>query len=134
MNRLVTVSELCEILGVSKSRLYTLIRAGILPQPLRNPANNRPVFNWEMAEACRVVLKTHIGVNGQPYTPNRKRKSPTAHPRQRHDSLIAHLSSLGMTATSKQVDDAIKNLPDEGKGLEEGDLVKQVFLCLRQQR
>ena len=133
MERLVTVSELCEILGVSRTRLYDLIRDGILPQPMRNPSNNRPVFNAELTETCRQVMKTRIGVNGQPYTPNKKRKtSDTAPRRARHESLIASLSALGMTATAKQVDEALKSLPDSGKGLEESDLIKQVFLRLRQ--
>lgn len=136
MDRLVTVQELCEILGVSKSRLYSLIRVGILPAPMRNPSNNRPVFSAELTEACRQVFKTHIGVNGQPYTPNRKRGTVngTAPKRGRHESLIASLSALGLTATAKQVDDAVKSLPDAGKGIEEEELVKRVFLILHQSR
>ena len=131
MEKLVTVTELCEMLGVSKTRFYDLIRSGILPAPMRNPSNNRPIFNVELTECCRQVFKTHIGVNGQPYTPNKKRRSTTgsAPKRERHESLIASLSALGMTVTVKQVDEAVKGLPE---GLEEGELVKQVFLRLRQ--
>jgi hypothetical protein len=131
MERLVTVTEMCEILGVSKTRFYDLVRDGILPAPMRNPSNNRPVFNLELTESCRQVFKTHIGVNGQPYTPNRKRRAAngSAPQRGRHESLIASLSALGMSVTAKQVDDAVKELPE---GLEEGELVKQVFLRLRQ--
>ncbi len=132
MDRLVTVQELCEILGVSKSRLYSLIRDGILPEPKRNPSNNRPVFDAELTETCRQVFKTHIGVNGQPYTPNRKRGTgkATALKRSRHESLIDSLSALGLNATAKQIDEAMKSLPDAGKGMEEEQLVKQVFLLL----
>jgi hypothetical protein len=131
MERLVTVSELCEILCVSRTRLYALIRDGILPQPQRNPSNNRPVFNTELTETCRQVLKTRIGVNGQPYTPNKKRKpgNGPAAPRGRHESLIASLSALGLTATAKQVDNAVRSLP---QGLDEGELIKRVFLHLNQ--
>ena len=133
MERLVTATEMSAILGVSKTRLYGLIRAGILPAPKRNPANNRGFWTTELTEVCRQVLQTRVGVNGQPYTPNRKAKrgSSTTTPQDRYESLIASLSALGITATSKQVDDAVKSLPDAGKGLEEGDLVKQVFLALR---
>jgi hypothetical protein len=133
MEKFLTFAEISEILGISKTRLYELIRQGIFPEPQRNASNNRPLFNSDLTERCRQVLKTRIGVNGQPYTPNRKRKSPAAAQRGRHESLVGHLSSLGITATSKQVDDAIKSLPEGGKGLDEGDLVKQVFLRLRQQ-
>jgi len=134
MEKFVTFSELSEMLGISPSRLYDLIRDGIFPAPLRNPKNQRPYFRKQDVESCRHVLATRVGLNGQPYTPNRTRKTgrATATLRDRHESLIASLSALGITATPKQVDDAVKSLPDAGKGMEEGDVVKRVFLCLRQ--
>ena len=134
MDRLITVQELCEMLAISKSRLYSLIRDGILPEPKRNPSNNRPVFTAELTETCRQVFKTRIGVNGRPYTPNRKRATATdrTHKRGRHESLIASLSALGLAATAKQVDEAVKSLPDAGKGMAEEELVKRVFLLLHQ--
>jgi len=132
MDRLITVQELCGILAISKSRLYGLIRDGILPEPKRNPSNNRPVFDAELTETCRRVFKTRIGINGRPYMPNRKRAagSDAAPRRARHEGLIASLSGLGLTATSKQVDEALKSLPDSGKGLGEEELVKRVFLLI----
>ena len=134
MERFVTFSEMSEILGISKTRLYDLIRDGIFPEPMRNPSNTRPYFSSELTDSCRQVVKTRVGLNGQPYTPNRKGKKSTSTANQRtpHDSLIVSLAGLGLNATAKQVDDAVKSLPDAGKGLEEGDLVKRVFLLLRQ--
>jgi hypothetical protein len=134
MEKFVTFSELAEMLSISPSRLYDLIRDGVFPEPQRNPKNGRPYFTQQLTDSCRHVLATRKGLNGQPYTPNRKRKkaSATAGQRGRHESLIASLSSLGLTATAKQVDDAVKSLPNAGKGLEDGELVKQVFLRLRQ--
>jgi hypothetical protein len=134
MEKFVTFSELAEMLSISPSRLYELIRDGVFPEPLRNPKNGRPYFTQQLTDSCRTVLATRKGLNGQPYTPNRKRKkaSATAVRGGRHESLIASLSSLGLTATAKQVDDAVKSLPDSGKGLAESDLIKQVFLRLRQ--
>ena len=134
MEKFVTFSELSEILGISPSRLYDLIKDGIFPAPLRNPSNNRPIFNAELTEACRNVVKSRVGINGHPYTPNRKRKSTSGFTTQRgrYEGLISALSGLGLTATSKQVDEALKRLPDGGQGLEQGEVVKRVFLHLRQ--
>jgi len=131
MEKFLTFSEMSEILGISKTRLYDLIRDGILPQPLRNPSNNRPYWSSELADSCRQVVKSRVGLNGQPYTPNRKGKKSTSTtpPRDRHDGLISSLSALGMAASPKQIDEALKSLPPN---LEEGDLVKQIFLRLRQ--
>ena len=131
MEKFLTFSEMSEILGISKTRLYDLIRDGILPQPLRNPSNNRPYWSSELADSCRHVVKSRVGLNGQPYTPNRKGKKNTSTtlPRDRHESLISSLAALGVAASPKQIDEALKSLPPN---LEEGDLVKQIFLRLRQ--
>jgi len=130
MEKFLTFSELSELLGISPSRLYDLIRDGIFPEPLRNPSNNRPYFSSELTESCRQVVKSRVGLNGRPYTPNRKRKAtPMASERGRHESLISSLSALGVVASPKQIDEALKSLPPN---LEEGDLVKQIFLRLRQ--
>ena len=131
MEKFLTFSEMSEILGISKTRLYDLIRDGILPQPLRNPSNNRPYFSSELTESCRQVVRSRVGLNGQPYTPNRKGKKSTSTtpPRDRHESLISRLAALGVAASPKQIDEALKSLPPN---LEEGDLVKQIFLRLRQ--
>ncbi len=130
MEKFLTFSEMSEMLGISTSRLYELIRQGLFPDPLRNPSNNRPYFTAELTEACRQVVKTRVGLNGQPYTPNRKRKpTPTAPQRGRHEGLMASLSALGVTATAKQVDEAVQTLPE---GLEEKEIIKRVFLLLRQ--
>lgn len=130
MESLVTTTEMSVILGVSKTRLYGLIRAGILPAPIRNPANNRGFWTPELTEVCRHVFKTRVGVNGQPYTPNRKRKEPraTTDEQGRYASLITSLAGLGMSVTAKEIDGIVKNLPD---GLEEKEVIKQVFLRLR---
>lgn len=129
MEKFVTISELSEILGISPSRLYDLIRDGILPEPLRNPKNQRPYFSSELTEACKQVVRTRVGLNGLPYTPNRKRnKDGRSNHRSRHDSLVLSLAGLGLNATSKEVDEVVRSLPE---GLEEGELVKQVFLALR---
>ena len=133
MEKFVTFGELSEMLGISPSRLYDLIRDGIFPEPARNPKNQRPYFRKQDVESCRQVLATRVGLNGQPYTPNRKRKrgSSSPEPNGKHETLIAAISGLGISPTPKQIDEALKSLPNSGKDLPEGDLVKQVFLALR---
>jgi hypothetical protein len=134
MEKIATVSELCDLLGVSKSRLYTLIHAGILPEPKRNPSNNRPVFDSEQVEKCREVMRTHIGVNGQPYTPNKKRKKSGSEPKKKedpHESRIVALSAFGVAATGKQIEAAMKNLPPTAHTEEE--ILRHLVLQLRKQ-
>ena len=136
-NRYVTVTELCELIGLSKNRFYALQKNGIFPAALRSPLNNRPVFDTALVEQCLGIVRTRVGANGNPYVPNRKKAAPSQEPRRkpsgRHQGLIEALASLGLTATPAQVDEAMAKLPEGGAGLEEPELIRQVFLELRKQ-
>lgn len=134
-NRFVTVQELCELIGLSKNRFYALQKAGIFPAPLRSPLNNRPVFDSALVEQCLGIVRNRVGANGAPWVPNRK--SPVVKPApkkasgDRHRGLIEALASLGLTCTAAQVDESLAKLPEGGAGLEEPQLIRQVFLELR---
>jgi hypothetical protein len=134
-NRFVTVTELCELIGLSKNRFYALQKAGIFPAPLRSPLNNRPVFDSALIEQCLGIVRTRVGANGTPYVPNRKKAAPIREsrrkPAERHQGLIEALASLGLTATPVEVEEAIGQLPEGGAGLEEPELIRQVFLQMR---
>jgi hypothetical protein len=134
-NRYVTVQELCELVGLSKNRFYALQRAGIFPAAMRSSLNGRPVFDSALVEQCLGIVRNRVGANGVPYVPNRKsrpaRQPSTKKPAGRHQGLIEALGSLGLTATPAEVDEAMKRLPDGGAGLEEPELIRQVFLELR---
>jgi hypothetical protein len=134
-NRFVTVTELCALIGLSKNRFYALQKAGVFPAPLRNPSNNRPVFDSALVEQCLGIVRNRIGANGAPYVPNRKRAAAMPEsrkkPAERHQGLIEALASLGLTTTAAQVEEALGRLPEGGAGLEEPEVIRQVFLELR---
>ena len=134
-NRFITVTELCELIGLSKNRFYALQKAGIFPAAIRSPLNNRPVFDSTLIEQCLGIVRNRIGANGAPYVPNRKKTTPSQEPRRKnpglHQGLIEALASLGLSATPAQVDEAMGQLPEGGAGMEEPELIRQVFLQLR---
>ena len=134
-NRFITVQELCELIGLSKNRFYALQKAGIFPACLRNPLNNRPVFDSALVEQCLGIVRNRVGANGTPYVPNRKKATPSREPRSkpvgRHEGLIEALASLGLTSTPTEVEEAIGRLPGGGAGMNEPELIRQVFLELR---
>ena len=136
-NRFVTVTELCELIGLSKNRFYALQKAGIFPAALRSPLNNRPVFDSTLVEQCLGIVRHRVGANGAPWVPNRK--SPAVKRQARptsagqHQGMLESLASLGLQVNASQVQEALKLLPDEGRGLEEPELIRRVFLELRKQ-
>jgi len=134
--RFITLQELCEQLGISKTRYYQLQKKGVFPAPQR--AGNRPVFDTNLAQQCVEVVRSRVGINGEPVLFNAKRKQESVPKRPtsvkgKHDDLIAALASLGLTVTKEQVAVAIQSLPNSGSDLDEAALVKAVFLILKKQ-
>jgi len=134
--RFITLQELCEQLGISKTRYYQLQKKGVFPAPQR--AGNRPVFDTNLAQQCVEVVRSRVGINGEPVLFNAKRKQESVQKRPtsvkgKHDDLIAALASLGLTVTKEQVAVAIQSLPNSGSDLDEAALVKAVFLILKKQ-
>lgn len=132
--RFITLTELCEMLGISKSRFYALQKKGIFPAPQR--AGNRPVFDQSLSQQCVEIVRSRVGLNGEPVLFNRKtvvepsRNRPVS-ARGKHDDMISALQSLGLAATAEQVAAALKTLPNEGAGMEEPAKIRAVFLHLR---
>jgi hypothetical protein len=135
----VSVVEMSEMLDLSKSRFYALIQAGIFPQPARHSSCKRPVFDADLQQKCLEIRRTGIGNNGQPVLFNRKRRKGPQKPRQNQQpvteeqaELIESLKSLGLTATSEDVQAALRELfPNGPAGIEQGEVVRKVFLHLR---
>jgi predicted DNA-binding transcriptional regulator AlpA len=135
--RFITLQELCDQLGISKGRYYTLQKRGIFPAPQRT-SSNRPVFDQTLTQQCVEVVQTRIGVNGEPILFNAKRKQESVQMRPvsvkgKHDDLIASLASLGLSVSVEQVNVALASLPNAGADMAEPALIKAVFLHLKKQ-
>ena len=135
-NRFVTLSELVEMLGMSTATFYKFQKQGVFPEPLRTQSN-RPVFDQRLIEECRQIVRTRVGKNGLPVIfTTRKKRGPEAIPKRpnnaggKHDDMISALASLGVAATSEQIERTITELP---AGLNEPELIRQLFLALRKQ-
>jgi hypothetical protein len=127
------------MVGLSKSRFYALIQAGIFPAPVRHASCKRPVFDLELQQKCLDIRRTGIGANGQPVLFNRKQKATAKRPRpsvQRptndHADLIEALKSLGLTTTPGAVEEALAKLfPGGCDGIDQGEVIRRVFLQLQ---
>ena len=142
----VTVSEMAQMCHLSRARFYELMNKGVFPQPVYLVTNHRPVYDAELQEVCLDVRRRGVGVNGQAvlfYTrkklPERTPKSPRngkpkSPPNSSHVDLVNGLRALGLTATDEQVGAAIGELFPAGiDGVDEGEVMREVFLHLRQQ-
>jgi hypothetical protein len=135
---IVTVSEMAKMVGLSRARFYQLVRGGVFPPPVYR--SGRPVYTAELQEVCLGVRKSHRGINGEPvlFYAKRRPSRPATTPAPRNKdvtALVESLNALGLaTATAAQVEKATKELFPKGTGgLDQGEVLKRVFLHLRKQ-
>jgi len=62
----VTVVEIAGMLGLSRSRFYQLVDAGVFPPPSKDEMTHRPFYDMEGQRACLEVRRRCRGINGKP--------------------------------------------------------------------
>lgn len=138
----VSVVEMAEMVGLSKSRFYTLMEQGVFPKPVENAATKRPVFDYEAQRRVIQVRTTGIAADGRPVLFNRKlnktrkpvqgRNSKPDSSRYRYAELTDALKSLGLTATNEAVAQAVGELYPSGTNAhDQGEVIRKVFIHLQ---
>lgn len=138
-NCVISVQEMAELLKLSRSRFYDLMRTGIFPRPVRIPSSNRPIFDQELQQRCLEIRRTGVGYNGQPVLFNRRRKAKANKRRQanmdatgEHSELVETLGSLGLTANKEAVQNAFAaNFPEGTDHFDKGEVIRRLFLYLQ---
>ena len=121
----------------------TLVR----PRCSRRLSEARPASVHEAPDVdrtcreCLEIRQTGIGANGLPVLFNRKPKrggqpkplkKPAEEPKSDHADLLDALKGLGLTTTPQAVNEAVAALYPTGlAGIDQGDLVRKVFLRLQ---
>jgi predicted DNA-binding transcriptional regulator AlpA len=145
----VSVAEMAKMVGLSRARFYQLIEAGVFPRPERHAESGRPFYSEEQQKVVLEVRRRNCGINGQPVLfyarrlptgPTKAKATPSKTARAKptpkvepHADLLAAVHALGMTAvTAAQVADAVRAVfPNGTTGVDEGELVRSVFLRLK---
>lgn len=139
----VSVTEMAAMMGLSRARLYQLIRKGKLPTPDIEEGSKRPYYNEEKQRQCLEVRRRNCGIDGKPimfYARRRdvgvsRKKVERAKPApSQHADLIDQLGVMGITVTAAQVDAVVKELfPSGTTGLPQEEVFRAVFLRIRSQ-
>lgn len=140
-NQIVSVKEMARILNMSRSRLYQLIKEGILLGPIYDVQTKRPFYSSDMIVRNLEAKRRNCGINGKPmlfYSPRREQpqRAPRARRRQtrsHHADLIEGIKAIGMVTTASAVDAALRSLypADRGASVDEGERLRAVFRHLR---
>ena len=137
--RYYTVKEVCEAIGLSKSRFYQLLGT-TFPWSAYLVTNHRPVFTEEQFQQCLVARRTNQGIDGNPVMFYSKRlpgprgqSVPTKKPSKaaiprRHAHVIEALDQLGLPGIRQQdIDSALKQLSINGSDADSGQVIAQLF-------
>ena len=140
---IVTFTEMATMLSLSRSRLYQLVRAEVLPSPVYDVRTHRPVFTEELQKVCLEVRRRNCGINGQPVLfyakgplgqakmTNKAKPKPTN--KRQYGDVLEGLRALGLVAvTSDQVAAAVHQLFPSGlNGVDRGEVIRAVFLHIK---
>ena|ERR1700677_4679537 len=136
----VSVSEMANMVGLSRQRFHQLMQAGVFPQPQRN--DGRPFYDEPTQEVCLAVRRRNCGVNGQVVlfyarrqTMPMKLKKLSPVP-SLHTDLLDGLHSLGLASvTAADVGAVVKELYPHGTAsIDQGEVIRAVFLHLKAMR
>lgn len=140
------------LMGISRTRLYQLIKEGIILQPIYLIANRRPYYTKEMALRNLQVKENNVGINGQVImfyssrriNPSISKPKPKAKRKERvndivptsntkHGELIEALEALGLDdITAEKIDSAIhKCFPEGIQDVSDDEILRSVFRYLK---
>lgn len=137
MKAVVSVSQQCRFLQMSRSQFYWHVKKGTFHAPLRLASNNRPYFTASMIEDNLTARETGVTVGGE-YVIFYERqpqddKLPAKRAKHNHSALIQGLKSLGLAAvTTEQIESALATcFPKGTNGNDETAVLRVVFRHLK---
>lgn len=145
----VSVSEMARMCELSRSHFNLLIRTGVMPQPIYNLHNRRPLYDRDGQELCLRIRSTNIGADGQYVVfydrrnvsapamaassrARASRQQPTPQ-NDAHAELVEGLRALGLTdTTASQVNTALRACYPSGHvGVDDGEVIRELWRYLR---
>ena len=136
---IVSISEICKILQLSRSRYYQLVNSGFFPKPKIDDRSKRPYYDAALQKAIIECRQSGIGIDGSFmlfYSP-RKKETTSRIRGKKIDSAVKEmtetLESMGLDVTVEQVKQGLSEIyPDGTSEVEQGVVVRELFRCLKQ--
>ena len=143
-----SVSQMAQLLSLSRSRFYQLVAENILLPPIYTLDSKRPFYTEEMARRNLEVRRSNVGVNGQiiifyagrnktqnppPRKMTVKEKPSKQSPPGRHNDLIDALTGLGLeNITGSLVEAALQEcFPDRVEEVGPDEILRTIFRYLK---
>ncbi len=135
---IVSMTEIAQMVQLSRARFYQLLQAGFFPKPLHDERSKRPYYDLELQKKILECRQSGIGVDGSFMLFYSPRKNGTAsNVRKKIDPVVKELAdtleSMGLDITVKQVQQGLLEIyPDGTNGEEQGVVIRELFRYLKQ--
>jgi len=138
---IISISELCQMLQLSRARYYQLVESGFFPKPLYDERSKRPYYDITLQKKLLESRETGIGVDGSFllfYSP-RKKERVSQMKRKKVDPVTQELGeileSMGIETAFEEVQKALNTLyPDGTEGMDQGIVTRELFRFFKQKK
>ena len=137
---IVSVNEICRMVGLSRSRFYQLLDSGFFPKPLYDERSNRLYFDAALQKQILESRHSGIGVDGSYmlfYSPRKKEgQSKKSKNSRKTDSVFQEftetLENMGLDCSEKDVSAALSELyPDGVENIDQGLIIRELYRFLK---
>jgi hypothetical protein len=136
--QIVSITEIAQMVQLSRARFYQLLEQGFFPKPLYDERSKRPYYDLALQKKILECRQSGIGVDGSYmlfYSPRKKETTPRKI-EQKIDpyikELVETLTTMGLDITAKQVQQGLIEIyPDGTDGQEQGVVIRELFRYLK---
>ena len=137
---IVSVNEICRMVGLSRSRFYQLLESGFFPKPLYDERSNRPYFDAALQKQILESRNSGIGADGSYmlfYSPRKKeghskKSKKTNKTNSIYQEFAETLESMGLDCSEKDVSAALSELYSDGtEGIDQGLIIRELYRFLK---
>ena len=137
---IVSISEICQMLQLSRSRYYQLINSGFFPKPLHDERSNRSYYDIALQKKILECRQSGIGSDGSYLLFYSSRKSANVSDLRRKKidpqvkEIVETLQTMGLEVTVKQVQQGLLEIYPDGIGeIDQGVVVRDIFRYFKSQ-
>ena len=135
----VSMTEISQMVQLSRARFYQLLEQGFFPKPLYDDRSKRPYYDIELQKEILECRHSGIGIDGSFmlfYSP-RKKETVSHLKKKKVDPVVKELAEtlqeMGMDVTVKQVQQGLIEIYPDGIGSQEqGVVIRELFRHFKQ--
>ena len=136
---IVSISELCQMLQLSRSRYYQLVDSGFFPKPKYDERSNRPYYDAVLQKQILESRESGIGADGSYllfYSPRKKENPSHSKMKKKVDPQVKELTetleSMGLETTHQEVEKALSDLFPDSSKQDQGIIIRELYRHFKQ--